>query len=501
MPILSRGVGIFLPIFSLPTPYGIGDMGPVAYEFLNIIKAAGFSYWQILPLTPTSIEKGNSPYSSISSFAGNAVLISPDLLVEDGLLNKSVIHGLHIKPEGEVKYSYVYQMKEKLLGKAFRSLQEKFSEWKVVLEDFLASEGIWLEDFALYAVLKKLNGGKSWSYWPKDLKLRKRKALEEFKKEKKERLLYEEFKQFIFFRQWLKLRRYANEIGIKIIGDVPYYVDYDSSDVWVNPHLFKLNRRMRPLYVGGVPPDYFSWRGQLWGNPVYDWTRHEESGFSWWLSRLKHALRLYDIVRLDHFRGFIAYWEVPAKNKTAIKGKWVQAPYESFFRKLVMNFPNLPFIAEDLGFITSDVREVIQRYGFPGMRVLVFAFSGDELNPHLPHNYVRNLVVYTSTHDSNTSKGWFIQEAKPENRQKLSEYVGRNVIESNVCEVLCRLALSSIANLAVIPVQDILCLDFKARINRPGTASGNWRWMMTDLRGLKGKLGRFSKLIKLYGRC
>jgi len=500
MPILSRSAGIFLPVFSLPAAYGIGDIGPKAYEFISIIKDAGFRHWQVLPLTPTSIEKGNSPYSSISSFAGNTVLISPELLVEDGLLNESLIHGLRIQLDGEVKYLYAYRIKEELLSKAFNSFKKKYGEWRVAFEDFLASEEGWLEDFALYVVLKRMNDGKPWGYWPKDLKFRRRRALEKVKEERKDELLYEEFKQFIFFRQWLKLRRHAKELGIKIIGDIPYYVDYDSSDVWVNPHLFKLNRRLKPSYVGGVPPDYFSWRGQLWGNPVYDWVKHEETGFLWWLSRLEHALRLYDLVRLDHFRGLIAYWEVPAKNKTAIKGRWIRVPYENFFRKLVTRFPNLPFIAEDLGFITPDVREVIQRYSFPGMRVLVFAFGGDELNPHLPHNYVRNSVVYTSTHDSNTSKGWFIQEAKPSHKRNLSDYVGKKVNEYNVCEVFCRLAISSIANLAIIPVQDILCLGPEARINRPGTSMGNWRWMLRDLRSLKEKLMEFRGLVKLYGR-
>ncbi len=500
MPILGRGAGIFLPVFSIPTPYGIGDIGPIAHEFLNIIKDAGFSYWQVLPLTLTSIDKGNSPYSSISSFAGNTALISPDLLVEEGLLKESLIFGLRTQTEGWVKYHYAYRMKEELLSKAFNSFQKKYSEWRVAFEDFLASEEKWLEDFALYVVLKKMDGGRPWGYWPKDLKLRRRRAIEKVKEEKKDELLYEKFKQFIFFRQWLKLRKHAEKLGIKVIGDIPYYVDYDSSDVWVNPHLFKLNRRLKPSYVGGVPPDYFSWRGQLWGNPVYDWVKHEETGFSWWFSRLEHALRLYNIVRLDHFRGLIAYWEVPAKNKTAIKGRWVHVPYESFFRKLVARFPNLPFIAEDLGFITPDVREVIHRYGFPGMRVLVFAFGDDELNPHLPHNYMKNLVVYTSTHDSNTSKGWFIQEAKPSNRQKVSDYVGETVNENNVCDVFCRLALSSIANLAVIPVQDIMCLGPEARINRPGTASGNWRWMLSNLSSLREELREFGILIKLYGR-
>ncbi len=500
MPVFEREAGVFLSVFSLPSSFGIGDLGPIAYEFLKLVKNAGFNCWQILPLTPTSNDKGNSPYSSISSFAGNTALVSPELLVKEGLISESVIKELHAYSEGKVRYSYVYNMKEELLRKAFKSFKKRYIEWKIPLEDFLFSEREWIKDFALYVVLKRLNSGRPWGYWPKDLKLRKPKALARVEKEKKEEIFYEEFKQFIFYRQWLRLRKYARELGISIIGDIPYYVDYDSSDVWVNHHLFKLNKRLRPSYVGGVPPDYYSWKGQLWGNPVYDWRKHEETSFSWWFSRLGHALKLYDIVRLDHFRGLIAYWEIPARNKTAIKGRWIQVPYESFFRKLAVRFPTLPFIAEDLGFIKPDVREIIQRYGFPGMRVLVFAFVGDEHNPHLPHNYIRNSVVYTSTHDSNTSKGWFVQEAGHEGRKKLSKYVGISINEDNVCEVFDKLALSSIANLAVIPVQDIMCLGYKTRINMPGTASGNWEWMMTDLVGFKRKLRQFSELIRLYGR-
>ena len=500
MSLSGRSFGVFVHITSLTTHYGVGDLGPTAYHLIEILKELGSRYWQILPLHPTSDDKGNSPYSSPSTFAGNYLLISPDLLVIDGLLKEDVLRSIRTKESSKVLYKYAYRVKEKVLRKAFTEFKNNYSDWGKLFEEFKARNSFWLGDYSLFMVIKKLQNGKPWYLWPTPLKRRVKRELRSLREKYSDLVLYEEFTQFIFYLQWERLKNYANRNGISIIGDLPYYVDLDSADVWVNPHLFKLNKKLRPAYVGGVPPDYFSRTGQLWGNPVYDWDKHLESGFHWWIKRLKHASRLYDITRLDHFRGFIGYWEVPSRYRTAKHGRWVRTPYEEFFRKISAEFPTLPFIAEDLGFITPDVREVIYRLKIPGMKVLVFAFGGDSSNPHLPINYTGNEVVYTSTHDSNTVKGWFMEEAGYTAKEFLSKYSGILVNKDNVCETLIRLALSSIAPLVITPVQDLLCLGSEGRMNLPGTSRGNWEWRTTGSDIHKLSNSNVKDLAEVYGR-
>lgn len=495
----GRAYGVFAPVASLPSPYGVGDFGPGAYQFIDFLEGAGASYWQVLPLVPTSEAYGNSPYASDSSFALNPLLVSPDLLVLEGLVPKHVADQYVVPATGRIAYGRAYKAKEAILQVAYKHFNSRRREYQYYLEEFVAKNSYWLRDYALFRVLKKLHGS-PWTRWPKELRLRDPKALSRVEEEYKSHVDFIVFEQFILQRQWGKLKKEANKNNISIVGDIPYYVVHDSSDVWAHQELFKLDEKGEPLYVGGVPPDYFSPTGQLWGTPVYDWEKHREQRFQWWINRLRRSLELYDLVRLDHFRGFVAYWEVPAGSPTAIPGKWVKTPYEDFFRVLVSAFPSMPFIAEDLGFITPDVREVMARYGLPSMRVLVFAFNGSPTNEHLPHNIGENTAIYTSTHDTNTVKGWFLEEASPKQRKYVSKYVGYRVDESNVCEVFTRLALSSRARLAMIPVQDILCLGSEGRINRPGTARGNWKWRL-----LPGQLDkRYSAwiygLARMYAR-
>jgi 4-alpha-glucanotransferase len=496
----GRGYGLLLHITSLPSPYGVGDFGPEAYRFIDLLVEAGASHWQVLPLVPTSLAFGNSPYASDSSFALNPLLVSPDMLVEDGLLPRSMLENIRIQPSTRARYAEAYRVKEAILRKAYEEFKRRRGEYRYCLEEFIGRNEYWLRDYALFRALRERYGS-PWTRWPREFRERAKSALERAERELSDAIGYVVFQQFIAERQWMRLKTYANRRGVAIIGDVPYYVMHDSADVWANQELFKLDEKGEPRYVSGVPPDYFSKDGQLWGTPVYNWEKHREQGFRWWLMRLRRSLELYDLVRLDHFRGFIAYWEVPAGSKTAAVGRWVSTPYEDFFRTLVSIFPTLPFIAEDLGFITPDVREVMRRYHIPGMRVLVFAFSGSPFNEHLPHNYEENLAVYTSTHDTNTVKGWFGEEARPKNKEFLRRYVGYDVTQDNVHLVFMRLAMSSVARLAVIQVQDVLGLGSEARMNRPGTARGNWEWRL-----LPGQLNEkharmLRELAETYGRA
>ncbi len=498
--LISRAYGVLLHITSLPSDYGVGDLGSWAYRFAGLLCRAGASYWQILPLTPTSLEKGNSPYSSSSTFAGNPLLISPDLLVEEGLLKQDDVSRYRVESRSRADYSYAYRVKEELLVKAYEEFKKRHRDFVDEYERFIEENSYWIEDYALFMVLKKVFGGKLWIEWPREYRDRDPHTLQKARKEFRDKIDFEIFKQFVFYKQWFKLKRYCNSLGIRVIGDIPYYVDLDSADVWTHPELFKLDKEKKPLFVGGVPPDYFSPTGQLWGNPVYDWKKHEETGFEWWIKRLEHALRVYDIVRIDHFRGLIAYWEIPAGSPTAATGKWVEVPYEKFFRVLTRRFPTMPFIAEDLGFITPDVREVIHRYSFPGMKVLVFAFDGSPDNPYLPHNHDKNFVVYTSTHDTNTVRGWFEEEASEYQKKFLFRYLGRELKPDEVSWEFIRLALSSVCRLAVIPLQDILNLGSKARMNRPGTAFGNWEWRVLPQQLNKEIFDKLRELAEIYGR-
>jgi 4-alpha-glucanotransferase len=474
---MNRSSGILLHITSLPSRHAIGDLGAGAYAFADFLAKAKQSLWQVLPLNPTDDAHGNSPYSSISAFAGNVLLISPELLVEEGLLRPEDIQP---KRPGGSRTDYRAAALEKwpLLRRAhdrFRSTGWKRNEY----ERFCALNGGWLEDYALFVALKNRFGGGPWSAWPHDFRKRVDSSLLDARSMLSADVDRAKFFQFLFFAQWASLKAYCVGKGIRLIGDIPIYVNYDSVDVWTQSRIFKLGPDGRPAFVAGVPPDYFSETGQLWGNPVYDWAALAESGYRWWLDRFAHNLGLFDFVRIDHFRGFVGYWEVSAGEKTAANGRWVKAPADDFFGTLLARFPGSSLIAEDLGVITPDVREVMERHGIPGMRVLLFAFTEDNpKHPYLPRNYAKNCVAYTGTHDNNTARGWFAEEALPEERQRLFRYLGREILEEAVPRELVRLVMDSVADAAVVPMQDILGLGEEGKMNRPAVPHGNWEWRL-----------------------
>lgn len=495
---MKRGSGILLHITSLPSPYGIGDMGPWAYKFVDFLSETKQSYWQILPLNPPAPTCNNSPYHGSSAFAGNTLLISPELMVHEGLLTEEDIKPLPSFQKNKVNYLEVISHKEKIFSKAYEHFKE---EDKSEFEKFCSENSNWLEDFVLFAALRA-HLKQVWSEWPPELRDRQPEALQKLKEQLHDRIGMEKFLQYVFYQQWFSLKSYCNRKGIQIIGDIPIYVDYDSADVWVNSKIFKLDKEKRPFFVAGVPPDYFSQTGQLWGHPIYRWDILKELGYEWWIRRIEHSLKLFDLVRIDHFRGFVAYWEIQAGEKTAVRGRWVEAPAEDFFTTLRKRFPHLPILAEDLGIITPDVREVMNRLGFPGMRVLLFAF-GEEIstNPYAPHNHVRNCVAYTGTHDTNTVRGWFENEATPEDKERLFRYLGHKVSAGNVHWGFIRLASMSVANMAIFPLQDILGLGEAARMNRPATKEGNWQWRLSPNQLTPSLAGRLMEMTEIYGRA
>ncbi len=495
----KRGSGILLHLTSLPSSFGIGDLGPGAYGFGEFLAEAKQSYWQILPLNPTAPIYANSPYQSASAFACNPLLISPDLLIREDLLTQSDLGSPPEFSADRVNYRAVQDYKRPLFYRAFERFQGK--KPSPDYEKFCGEQSFWLSDFSLFMALKSKFKGKVWSDWPPELRDRQPEMLQRAREELSRELEREKFRQYIFFQQWSALKSFCNGKGIQIIGDVPIYVNYDSSDVWVHPELFKLDKHRKPLAVAGVPPDYFSETGQLWGNPVYAWEVLKEKNYEWWIQRIAHNLKLFDCVRIDHFRGLVAYWEVAATEKTAIHGKWVEAPAMDFFNQLAKKFPHLPIVAEDLGTITPDVREVMNDFGLTGMKVLLFAF-GDDLatNPYVPHNLPRNCVAYTGTHDNNTIKGWFKGEASPEEKKNLFRYLGREVSVEELPQELIRLLMMSAADTVIFPMQDILGLGEESRMNCPSTREGNWEcrllpdWPKTDV------VERLREMTTIYGR-
>ena len=474
----KRGSGILLHITSLPSPYGVGDLGPEAYRFADFLAQAKQSYWQVLPLNPTNPAYGNSPYSSISAFAGNTLLISPNLLIEEGLLSREDLEPIPPFPESRCDFSEVISYKEKLLERAYQHIGQN-GKGRESFEAFCLENSSWLEDFALFVVLKKHFGEKVWNEWPRELRDRDLNSLGAIKEESHNQIEKEKFWQYLFFKQWHSLRNACQEKGVHLFGDLAIYVSLDSADVWANPGLFKLDAEKRPALVSGVPPDYFSETGQLWGNPVYRWNVLKKSNFQWWIGRIAHNLKLFDVVKIDHFLGLVAYWEIPAGEKTAINGRWVKAPAKDFLNTLNKNFPYLPIVAEDLGVVTPDVREVMNHFGLPGMKILQFAFGEDNpMHPFLPHNYEKNFLVYTGTHDNNTVRGWFEEEASTEDKRRLFRYLGREVPVEEIHWELIRLAMMSVAQSVILPMQDVLGLGQEARMNRPSIAHGNWEWRL-----------------------
>ena len=495
----QRSSGILLHITSVPSEYGIGDFGPATYKFVDFLKQAGQNCWQILPLNHTTPLTEYSPYNCFSAFAGSPLLISPALMVRDGLLKRSDLAAPPAFPLDKVDFARVASYKYALFDVAFQRFRS--SGPPADYEAFCAEHQAWLEPFATFVAAKRHFKGRVWCDWPKALRDRKPKALAAIKDQLSEAIARERFLQYVFYRQYLDLKRYCHEQGVQVIGDLPIYVAYDSADVWSHPELFKLTAAKRPKFSAGVPPDYFSKTGQLWGNPVYDWDRAERTGFDWWIHRIRHNLLLFDLVRIDHFRGLVAYWEVPASHKTAMHGKWVKAPSETFFATLFRQIPFAAIFAEDLGHITADVRETVAKYQFPCMRVLQFAFSGDPArNPHMPHNHIANSIIYTGTHDNNTTRGWFDNDMIGPHRKRLFDYLGHKVPAGDIAWELMRLAHASVSNLAIIPMQDVLGLGAAARMNYPAKAKGNWFWRMRDGRLNARLASKLRRLTEIHGR-
>lgn len=488
-----RRSGILLHPTSLPGPEGIGVFGVDAFSFVDFLADAGQSLWQVLPLGPTGY--GNSPYSCYSAFAGNPLLIDFAQLVAEGDLSISDLPGK--MTEDWVDFALVGGYKQAALHKAASSffagqdMSRKEEFWHFCDTTF------WLHDYALFMALKDHLGGKSWCDWPSEIAKRQPGALEEFSRRLGPEIGAQKYMQWQFSRQWQKVRKYANAKGILVIGDTPIFVAFDSADVWCNRHLFHLDDRGRPFVVAGVPPDYFSRTGQLWGNPLYNWDRHVADGFSWWIARLRNDLTLYDMVRIDHFRGFEACWEVPRGEKTAVRGRWVKGPADTLFDALRDALGALPLIAEDLGVITPEVEELRDRFGLPGMKILQFAFDSGPHNPYLPHNHVPECVVYTGTHDNDTTAGWYASLGDKE-KKRVQRYLDR--AGDDMVWRLVRTALASVARLAVIPAQDILTLKSEARMNLPGTVKGNWSWRLCRDALTPEIAGRLCELTELYGR-
>jgi 4-alpha-glucanotransferase len=473
-----RAAGVLLHVTSLPSRYGIGDLGPAAFAWIDRLSEAGQSWWQSLPLGPTGY--ANSPYQALSSFAGNWLLISPDGLIEDGLVRASDCEGYSFATDS-VDYEAVSVFKRRLLETAWHNFRcGERADLQRAYDEFCNAQAYWLDDYALFRALKAKHNGAYYLDWPAELVELVPEAMARARRALATEIEQARFAQFLLFLQGGRLRQYARGKGLRLIGDLPFFVSPDSSDVWANPELFLLDEQHRPRFVAGVPPDYFSAQGQLWGNPVYNWEALSRSGYRWCIDRLRALLTHVDVIRLDHFRAFAAAWYIPAGAPTAQTGQWMPGPGVDFLEAAKRELGTLPFIAEDLGVITPDVTALRDRYELPGMRVLQFGFDGDPKNPHLPHNGVHNSVVYTGTHDNNTTRGWF--EALPEDqKQNLWNYLQRSSGESReAAPALMQLAWSSPAALAMAPLQDLLNLGAEARMNAPGRTEGNWRWRCTE---------------------
>jgi 4-alpha-glucanotransferase len=504
-----RSSGILLHPTSLPGRFGIGDLGDEAYAFVDFLVASGQRLWQVLPLGPTGY--GDSPYQCFSAFAGNTLLISPQRLVDEGLLAADDLAQEEVPAfsQARVDFDGVIKFKSALLGHAFERFKETANtQLRSEFEAFSQQAAAWLDDYALFRALKDAHGGAMWNEWEQALSRRGADALERARRELRDAVEAQKFYQYLFFKQWSELRAYAHERSITIVGDIPIFISYDSADVWTNPSLFKLDERLAPRVVAGVPPDYFSATGQLWGNPIYEWERMRADGFPWWIERMRATLKMFDIIRLDHFRGFAACWEIPGGDKTAERGQWVDVPGRELFLRLKQVLGDLPIIAEDLGVITPDVEVLRDDFRLPGMRILQFAFGGDPHHKDLPHNFIPNVVVYTGTHDNDTTKGWFDSHAGEGSTRDADEIKHERrfclkYLDTNGEEIhwdFIRAALSSVAELAIIPLQDVLGLGTEARMNLPASTNGNWNWR-SPADALTDKVSaRLKEMTELYGR-
>lgn len=498
----KRGSGILLHITSLPSSYGVGDFGSSAYDFCDFLVETNQSYWQVLPLNPTTPVFGNSPYSSFSGFAGNPLLISPEFLVRDGYLSVDALSDIPSFPSERVDYEKALKFKNQVLNKSFDYSRDKITNDKEF--NFFCSDNFdWLDDFSLYIAIREQFGEISWVDFPEEVRNRMEESLLDRKANLREDIKRQKFFQFIFFHQWKSLKKYCNEKGIKVIGDLPIYLNHDSADVWANQKIFKLDQKGRPTVVSGVPPDYFSKSGQRWGNPVYNWEVLKSSGYEWWIKRLSQNLKLFDMLRLDHFRGFMSYWEIPVNEKTAINGKWVDVPSEDFFNTVFNKFNSTDFIAEDLGEITEDVIQMRDKLDLPGMNVLQFAF-GDDF-PHgdfLPDNNLENSIIYTGTHDNNTTLGWWQKESSENERERVLSYIGDSfdIEKEGINWVFIELAQRSKARISILPLQDLLGLGDEAKMNKPSTFRGNWEWRYNGSMITESQKTRLKSITKKYSR-
>ncbi|EOS52719.1 4-alpha-glucanotransferase [Lachnospiraceae bacterium MD335] len=490
-----RRCGVLMPISSIPTRFGIGGFSKEAYDFVDFLAASGQSLWQILPLGPTGY--GDSPYQSFSTFAGNPYYICLDRLIDDGLLTeKECLEADFGDDAGKVDYEKIYNTRFALLRKAFdRSNIGDSGDYRRFVEE----NSQWLKDYAMYMAVKDSLDGISWIEWDEGLRLRKPEVMAEYEEKLADEIAFYCYQQFLFSAQWLALKTYANKKGIEIIGDIPIYVAFDSADTWANPELFQLDEENYPVAVAGCPPDAFSATGQLWGNPLYRWEYHEETGFAWWIRRLAHCFKLYDVVRIDHFRGFDEYWSIPYGDATAQNGVWKKGPGYKLFETVKKALGNRAVIAEDLGFLTPGVLKLVKKTGYPGMKVLQFAFDSREESDYLPYNYPKNCVVYTGTHDNDTVNGWITAMSRKD-LAFAKKYLGvkRN---AGVCDSLIRAALGCVADTAVIPIQDYLELGGEARINTPSTLGGNWEWRMESGACTQELSKHMLELARLYGRA
>lgn len=477
----TRAAGVLMHISSLPGSFGTGDLGPGAFRFADNLHRAGQKYWQLLPLNPTEASKGFSPYSAYSSVAGNTLFISPEKLAEQGLLKAHDVKKYELTSGDSCDFKKAAEIRSKLFEVAFRQfVSSRLKKRKAAFDSFCRREKWWLDNFAYYVLLKKLHEDKPWYEWDEPYRHHEPRSLKVLGKRHGDFLLKTKWLQFIFFEQWNELRQYCNSKEIRLFGDLPFYVSYDSVDVWAYPDIFSLDRYLRPKLIAGVPPDYFNADGQLWGMPVFRWNKLKETGYEWWTKRLSKNMEFFNLLRLDHFRAFADYWAVPAVEKTAKNGSWKAGPGVDFFSVISRKLGKVPFVAEDLGDINEKVRSLRRQFEFPGMKVLHFAF-GDSMgtSEYIPHNHTENFVVYTGTHDNNTTRGWFENDATSVEKQNLASYIGAGKLTSrNVSQAMIRLAYSSSCRLAIIPVQDILGLDGRARINAPATIQGNWQWRM-----------------------
>lgn len=503
----SRSSGVILHPTSLPGPYGIGDLGEQAYEYADFLEAAGQHIWQILPLVPTGY--GNSPYAGLSAFAGNTLLINPDRLVKENLVSRSSLENAPRFAQDKVNFGKVIEFKERILKEAFSNYQKSpDTQLQADFLSFCQKNSYWLEDYALFSALKRKHNGAAWDQWEPKYARRKEEALEKAQDDLTDEILSEQFFQYLFFRQWTDLKKYCNKKDISIIGDMPIFVAFDSCDVWSNNHLFKMGKDGKPYAVAGVPPDYFSATGQLWGNPLYDWDVMAKDNYAWWVKRFEAMLEVVDVIRIDHFRGFAACWEIPAGQTTAEKGKWVPTPGTELFQVLVETFEKLPIIVEDLGVITPDVEELRDKFEFPGMRILQMGFGAGSDNIDLPHNYVPHSVVYTGSHDHDTVIGWYKSKegtgsTRAQEQIELERDMCLKYLRSSGKSInwdFIETAFASVSLLAIVPMQDILGLGSNARMNLPASKDGNWAWRYKRDMMEPEITKRLKSITELYGR-